>query len=264
MSERRIQASGRFAGRPYQSKQCEYAALYGKPDRTIRRWQEKGFPLDDPDAMGEYLSPRGRHQDEDEELPPPMPSGDEDEALPIQLGEDFFEGFGALAAIERLKKAERERAAAYFTAILKKSPAQVLLNRFREWTGIIEALRKLSKDEPDIRKANDLTIDKSEVEACVGHVFAAFRTAARNLPTRAAAKLLASRSREETVEILTTEVEILIRTLDETAASFANDTPPPAVEAEPVPEAAGELKVKAKRKKNRSTRRRKQSPRSGL
>jgi len=86
-------------------------------------------------------------------------------------------------------------------------------------------------------------------------VFAAFRTAARNLPTRAAAKLLASRSREETVEILTTEVEILLRVLDETAAGFASDTPPPEPKPDPAPEAAGELKIKPRRK---------QSPRSAL
>lgn len=206
--------------------------MYGKSLPTIKRWWSKGLPLDDPDAMGEYLSPRGRKADEDFEAPSIVPSQDPTDLdeLPLSLDKDFFAGEGALAAIERLKKAERERAGAYFQAIKVRAMPTVLKNRFMEWTGIIEALRKLAKDEPDIRKANDLTIDKSEMEATLSALFAAFRMAARNLPTRAAAKLLAvERSREDYVAILNAEVDVLLRTLTDIAVSAAKagDVPPP-------------------------------------
>jgi len=202
--------------RRYQHTQKHYADTFGKSLATIKRWWAKGMPLDDPDAMGEYLSPRGRKAEEDFESPsittPPDPEEGDD--LPIALDESFFKGSGALAAIERLNKAERERAAAYFDAIRKKLPAQLLANRFKEWIGIIEALRKLAKDEPEIRKSNDLTIDKTEVEAGLSHLLNGFRQAARNLPTRAAGKLRGLTEHHEIVDVLEREVDVLLRALE--------------------------------------------------
>lgn len=147
---------------------------------------------------------------------------------PVSLDESFFSGQGFLAAIERLKKAERERAAAYFKAIHQNLGPQWIQNRFREWIGVIEPLRKLAKDEPEIRKANDLTVDKSEMDAAVGIIFAGFRAAARNLPQRAAAKVVGMKVHEDIVEVLEKEIEVLLRaltqlTLEEAAQAKAAD-----------------------------------------
>jgi len=202
--------------RRYQLTQTEYAKRYGKSLATIKRWWKQGKPLDDPDAMGEYLSPRGRKSDDNFEspsrIPPPDDSPDEGE-IPIALDESFFAGEGILSAIERLKKAERERAAAYFDAIKRRLFPQILQNRFKEWTGIIETLRKVAKDEPEIRKANELTIDRAEVEAAIGQIFQSFRGAANNLPGRAASKLLGLREHGEILDVLEREIEVLLRSL---------------------------------------------------
>lgn len=223
--------SGVIAREPeprYQKTQREYAEMYGKSLSTIKRWWKEGKPLDDPDQMGEFLSPRGRKPEAEVdpvwEAAVPMEVIPQEFAaeVPVALDETFFEGQGVLAAILRLQKAERERAAAYFDAILRNAPPQVLKNRFGEWTGIIEALRKLEKDAPDIRRANDLSIDRKEMEAALGHIFAAFRAAARNLPHRASAKLLAARTREEFVQVLEIEVEVLLRTLTDISTTAAS------------------------------------------
>lgn len=221
---RPIQTSGRFAGTPYRCSQVDYAETYGKSLPTIKRWWKEGKPLDDADAMGDYLSPRGRKPEEtDDEFEAPsivatgpdplagVVTGDEN---PVTLSEEFFQGEGILAAIERLKKAERERGAAYLGAIVGRQGSQHIQNRFKEWVGVIEILRKLAKDEPGIRKANDLTVDKSEMEAGLGHIFNGFRVALRNVPPRVAA-LLEGRAREhdEIVELLENEIEVVIRTL---------------------------------------------------
>jgi hypothetical protein len=231
---RPTQIGGRFAGKPYRASQADYAKRYGKSLPTIKRWWKDGKPLDDPDAMGEYLSDRGRKPAEPvavlgisfaEDSPGSarrLPLLDEDDGeTHVELSEKFFRGEGILCAIERLKQAERERAAAYFSAITQRLGSVVVQNRFKEWVGIIEALRKLAKDEPDIRKANDLTVDKSEVEAAMGHIFNGFRLAARNLPGRATAKLVGLREHEEIIEVLEREVEVLLRALATSALEEA-------------------------------------------
>jgi uncharacterized protein (UPF0335 family) len=202
----------------YQHTQAYYSKLYGKDIRTIKRWCAEGKPLDDPKLMQELLSSRGRKPDAPHETGAEI---DRDaESSPVTLDESFFAGSGVLAAIERLERAERERAGAYFRAISTRQPTAVTQNRFKEWMGIVEALRKLALDAPEIRKANDLTIDKAEMEAGVAHIFAAFRTAGRNVSSRATAKILAVRrdspsAREEIAAVIDTEMETLFQTLTE-------------------------------------------------
>ena len=150
--------------------------------------------------------------DDDFDGPSRIPPNEEAE-IPVILDESFFAGLGFLAAIERLKKSERERAAAYFSAIRGKLPSIAVQNRFKEWICVIEPLRKLAKDEPEIRKANDLTVDKSEMEAAVGHIFNGFRTAARNLASRAAEKIVGLKDYDSIVGVLEKEVEVLLRSL---------------------------------------------------
>lgn len=70
------ETSGTLA-KPYQRKQSEYATLYGKSLATIKRWCAKRLPLDDPQLMAEYISPRGRKASElERELTRGRKSGD--------------------------------------------------------------------------------------------------------------------------------------------------------------------------------------------
>jgi hypothetical protein len=249
-----------------------YVQKYGKDLSTIKRWAREGKPLDDEKLMAEMMSPRGRKPEFAQAAgadPQPDP---ESIGSPVKLDERFFAGAGVLSAIERLQTAERERAGAYFRAITTTQPTAIVQNRFKEWMGVIEALRKMEEAAPGIRKLNDLTVDRSEMEAAIGTVFAAFKSAARTMPGRAAAKLIGLRDRDEIFGILEREIEVLLRTLTDIAVGEARNAaeleraaapeaqePPPAPEppdpiappAEIKPEPAKRAPKKAKRKGRR-------------
>lgn len=237
------------APRKYQKTQADYARLYSKSLATIKRWWKRGLPLDDADAMGEHLSPRGRRQpelDADFESPSirlPLTGEDVDAAAavaavnaaaaalesPVRLEESFLTGTGFLVEIERLRKAAQERAGAYFTAIASRQGSDKIKNRLGEWVSVLEALRKLEKDAPGIRKANDLTVDVAEVEAIWSTKTAAFRAAANNLPGRAAGKLTGRRHNyDDIVAVLEEEISDLFRALvDEAETDDEAENPEP-------------------------------------
>lgn len=203
---------------------------------TIKRWVKAGRPLDDPAAMGEFLSYSDKTPAEEvghsgdssnDNISAPV---DSEEELPIALDESFFDGVGILSAIDRLKKAERERAAAYFSA-LTKGP-KILQNRFKEWLAIIDALRKVAKDEPGIRRSNDLTYDRAEVEAAVSQIFQALRASINNFPGRAIGKLAGLKDDEEKLDVLTRECEVLLRNLADTTIDAVKQMEASAVRSE--------------------------------
>lgn len=213
--------------RKYQKTLKEYALIYAKNLSTLKRWSVLGYPLDDPDAMQEYFSSKGRKPDAEREEPLTVGPESPQEGTchwPDGLDrEGFTAGDGALAAIARLEMAEQERAASFFDAVRRDLPSTTIKNRLAEWVSIIEVLRKLAKDEPEIRRREDRTIDRSEMDAAVGHIFALFRGVAKNLPTTAATKLLAAQTREDFVTILNGEVEVLLRTLSAIAVAEAEN-----------------------------------------
>ena len=185
---RPVQTSGKNRGKPYRKSQKAYAVDYNVSLATVKRWWAKGLPCDDPDAMGEHLSPRGRRpgeSDEDFEAPsivrppddPDTPPADAEpeEDTPVQLDESFFQGRGFLAEIERLQDAARERRGAYFNAIRFKRGSLNIRNRLAEWMSVLEALRKVEKDLPGILKANNRAVDRAEMEIVIGQIFQAFR-----------------------------------------------------------------------------------------
>lgn len=218
---------------PYQ----HYANLYGKDLSTIKRWAREGRPLDDEATMREILSPRGRKPDFPTGAETNFPEDEGESSSPVSLEETFFAGSGVLAAITRLQKAERERAAAYFQAVKTRQHSKVVQERFKEWMGLISALQKLEEAAPGIRKANDLTVDVAEMDLAIGTVFAAFRTAVRSMPGRAAAKLIGLRDRDEIFAILEKEMEVLLRTLTDIAVGKVRESE---LLAQPIDEAPAE------------------------
>jgi hypothetical protein len=216
----------------YQHTYSFYAQQYGKTERSIKRYAAQGLPLDQPELMAEYFKNSGRKTDEENNAPAnpgaaggPLPFANDEPAEPaaVELDETFFEGAGVLAAIERLKAAERERAGAYFQAIKRNQAANVLANRFKEWTGLIDVLRKLEKDAPEIRRANRDSIDRAETEAAIGAIFQSFRAALNNMAGRTAKKVHGLDDYDEIFEIVEKEVSTVLRNLvDVTLDAVAN------------------------------------------
>lgn len=215
----RTPAQGPDTKRKYQRKQKEYAKLYNRGIATIKRAYRDQLPLDDPDAMAEiWVARSGRKK----EQPPPARSegecGVESPALildnPIDLGEASLEGEGILAAIDRLRRVERHRAAAYFHSLLHNGNPNERRNLFQEWMGVIEALRKLAKDEPTIRKLNGLLIEVADIESIWSATLASFRAAAQNLPGSAADRIVGLTEYHEIRAILEEEIDVLLKALD--------------------------------------------------
>ena len=223
--DRPIQKTGRHAGKPYRKSQKAYAVDYKVSLPTVKRWWRKGLPCDDPDAMGEHVSPRGRKTGErDEEFEAPSivrPPEDADPAAepedaepdtPVQLDETFFQGRGFLAEIERLQDAARERRGAYFNAIRYRRGSLNIRNRLAEWMSVLEALRKVEKDLPGILKANNRAVDRADMELVIGQIFQAFRAQAVVAFTRLIEKLGLGAD-PDAQDAAVTEQERLLRTL---------------------------------------------------
>ena len=223
---RPLQKTGRCAGKAYRKSQKAYAHDFDVSLSQVKRWWAKGLPCDDPDAMGEHLTnrgPKGRERDKDFEAPSiiPLPSVDEEEAppemeaeAPVQLAESFFQGRGFLDEIEKLKDAAQERRGAYFKAIQRREGSLNIRNRLAEWMSVLEALRKVEKDLPGIRKANGQAVERAEMEAAIGQTFQAFR-AQVNVAFRHLIEKLGLGDDLDAQDAATTASERLLRTLSD-------------------------------------------------
>jgi|GEM_PF-5077691 hypothetical protein len=152
------------APRKYKHTQAWYAEQYGKSLPTIKRWWKAGYPLDDPDAMGEYLSERGRKPAvaADDDTPPAFEPDDVAADRVNRFGAAFAEGEGLRGAIKRLQILEKE-AAELLADAMRSHNAKERMNRLEEYGKIVERLRKLEKDNPDIESANSKAILVTEV-----------------------------------------------------------------------------------------------------
>lgn len=104
----------------------------------------------------------------------------------------------------------------------------------------------------EIEKTAGELVEVADMEARLGIMLAAFRTAANNLPGRTAQKLVGLKDYHEIEEILSAEVAVMLRTLeacpflaDEPAAAPAEESPAP---AEPPPAKPAKPKAKAAKK----------------
>lgn len=184
------------AKKGYQKTQAEYQKLYGKSLATIKRWWKKGLPLDDPDAMGLHMSPKGRKAEDDfEEDSPRQP-------LPTELDDAIAEaemrvrempigrmdGEGLEAAILRLHSFEIQTAREVRLAIIGRNP-QMLRWALDAHAVVLDQMRKFEKDTPGILARNESQVPIADVEAKVGAVLLAFCQTLDALPGRAAGKI---------------------------------------------------------------------------
>lgn len=183
-----------------------YADLYGVAEVSIKRYAQRGLPLDDPDAMGEHLSTRGRKPDHVDETP-----GDDDEDAVgrlFQPGPEFYEGQGLTAEIRRLNILAKE-ASKQLGDALASNNARERQNRIAEYLQIVEALRKIEKEHPGILLQNEKAILISEVEDGLTRLLLAIVERLRTIPTRGM-QVLPGLDAIEVREELEREVELAL------------------------------------------------------
>lgn len=170
--------------RKYQHPYKHYAELYEVSLVSIKRYAAAGRPLDDPDAMGEYLSTRGRKPDHIEVHNLPDPDDEEALARLFSPGVEFYEGEGLGAEIRRLTVLAREAAKRLGDAMASRD-ARERQNRTAEYLQMLEALRKIEKEQPGILLQNEKAILISEVEEGVTRLLLAIVERFKTIPTRA-------------------------------------------------------------------------------
>ena len=94
-------------------------------------------------------------------------------------------------------------------------------NSLAHWKREAERL-KCERLQIDIEKTRGSLVPVAELETSLGIMLAAFRTAANNLAQRAAPKLIGLRDYHDIEEVLTTELNIMLRTLEQ--CPFLSDT----------------------------------------
>lgn len=229
---RPVQTSGKFAGQPYQHGQAHYAKEYGVTPRQVKRWWADRLPCDDPDAMGEWRTNRGRKPsveppravaapDFTENDPPRRPVQEQDQSdagawLAERrfnlLGEGdptFLEGEGIAAAVARISKVELKLAAKLDEELSRPGNTNFreLDNRLAAWIGMLKTMGKLEKDTPGILEQHKKQIDIGEVEEGVTKLLVAIVGRLAMLPTRATQTLFSCRDRVEFQEGMAKEVQ---------------------------------------------------------
>lgn len=190
----------------YQRTAKEYASLYRRNERTIKRWKAKGWPLDDEAATRALIVTIGRDAGGDIGQPPAgTTAGAASPRLPAS-GER-----GLKAAIERLRQSEVETHAGYQAAIQAQNEA-LAGKRLKEWNQIIEQLRKVEGSSPEIEEANRNSVSLSDLRLELTEMFARLRQDLDGLPRRVAGELAGAD--EITVrQVLTRETGELISNL---------------------------------------------------
>jgi len=276
--------------RKYQHPYKHYAELYGVSEVTIKRHAGRGRPLDDPDAMGEFLSPRGRKPDEavrkteggDDFRTPhrgiprsqrwhpdtdgPRARTDRAEADDLEAEArlfrpppEFFEGEGLAAEIRRLTVLAKEAAKRLGDAMAEHD-ARARQNRIAEYLQLTEALRKVEKEHPGILLQNEKAILITDVEEGLTRLLLAIVERLRTIPVRAM-QTVPGLEPVDVREELEREIEQALEPIrkcewlpeEHRPADLTPQEPAPTevAESEPVPK-LGTKKKKPAAKKNRA------------
>jgi hypothetical protein len=157
----------------YSKTVTEYAKLYSKSDRTIKRYRKEGLPLDDPEAMAAHFANEGDTggDSKGDKVPIPRPRG----TGPV----------GLKANIERFRHAEIDAYAAWQAALDVEDEAEAA-RRQRQWVDISEQLWKVEVSTPDVLEANRQTVSLSDLKATLGNLFGNLRVSLDVLPRRIA------------------------------------------------------------------------------
>lgn len=96
---------------------------------------------------------------------------------------------GLLAAIQRLRQAEI-RAAQDYQLALSTEDLGLIAQKKKDWTDLLEALRRIEVSTPEVEKANAQTLPVADVERETARMCNAFRVALESLPRSLPQKLV--------------------------------------------------------------------------
>lgn len=158
----------------YQKTAAEYAKLYGRSERQIKRYKADNWPLDDEQATRLLLAggTQGGAQGNSNAAPRPKGTGAK----------------GLAAAIERMQEAERDAHAAYLAAIDEENEL-LASKRLKDWQAIVEQLRKTEQSNPEVEAANKNSVNLAELRGALTDLFARLRQDLDALPRRVATEL---------------------------------------------------------------------------
>lgn len=266
------QRGGKFAGQAYHQPQNAYSKRFGVTTRTIKTWWKQGLPCDDADAMGEFLSSRGRKSEAmafSEDEPRESTAEKLTETLADQLAarrvnvldDSFLDGEGLVPAMQRIARMEVALADKLLQEINKPGfNFREFNNRFGIWIGMLKTMGKIEKDAPGILEKNKNQIDVGEVQEGVTKLLLDIVGRLALIPIRCRQELAAMTDAQEIEDFVAREVSIALDPVRRCEWMPADQRPPvveePAVNDTPAPVcASGPSSVKPSRRRSSSAKR---------
>jgi len=188
----------------FQRPLAHYPAVYGVSYRTILRWAQKGYPLDDEEATKALVSAQ-KNGGGSKSIPPSLAN------TPRTLRAAEVGELGLGAAIRRLQAAEAAAHAAYESARAGGDVAQAA-GRAKAWLALSEQLRKVEQSTPEVEQANRKTLRLDELQAELGGLFVRLRQDLETVPQRIALELV-GRDEIGIREVLKRELEEIVSAL---------------------------------------------------
>lgn len=159
----------------YRKTAKEYADIYGRNERTIKRWKAKGWPLDDENATRLLMEAGGAGDPPDSDAAP------------------YVKGTGPVglaAALDRIRNAERDAHASYEAARDAGTDDILVCARHKQWLAAVEALRKAEEANPSVARDNQNSVSLEELRHTLTQLFAQLRQDLDSLPKRVALELV--------------------------------------------------------------------------
>jgi len=217
----------------YRSSTSEYASLYGVTRSTVRRWKNKGAPLDDPEAMRVFqaneksrtrvsksshrrTNPRTRLMSSCAPSPTSCAPDHPKSVKKIKVDRPHVEvgkHVGMRPNIKRLQEAELRRFNAYQEA--EASGDLAVIKACQEvWLNACEQLRRAEVANPEVEKSNKESVSIAEVVIEVHKAYSAVRSALDALPERLIHKIVGLDA-PAALTIAKREIEVIYRHLVE-------------------------------------------------
>jgi hypothetical protein len=186
---------------PFKHPLKHYQSVYGVSYRTILRWKDAGFPLDD-ERQTRLLVSAG--------VKPASPSNENGAvaALPAESGAQ-----GLRASLDRLAKEEAAAHARYRQALESGDENQGTASALqRQWLEIQAAHVKAASANPDVEQANKNLIKVDLVASVLTEMFQTLRQDLEQLGKRVAGELV-SKDEISIREVINRETALLIGNL---------------------------------------------------
>jgi phage terminase Nu1 subunit (DNA packaging protein) len=182
----------------YQLSTSEYAKREGVSAMTVRRWKNKGAPLDDPEAMRVFRvneksrtgisKSNHRHTSSLTSCVPDQPKSSKKTKVNRPHAE-VGKHIGMRPNIRRLQGAELRRFNDYQAA--EASDDIAVVKACQElWLNASEQLRRAEATNPEVEKSNKESVSIAEVVIEVHRAYGAVRSALDALPDRLIHKIV--------------------------------------------------------------------------